>query len=305
MSAYTRAGRLAAALFVLSLAACGDDPSAPGAAPAPRPALLAYSHKAHDSVARIAVMNPDGTGFRIVTTGGTSSWAPSWTRDGEGLVFMSMRQERARLHSVPLAGGEGTLIPTGELHAYQGEWSPDGSTLAVATAGGILLVTDGIARELDTPELPGDPRWSPDGTRLAFTELAPVEGQPGLMRRALFVARPDGTDIRQVATNVPSAIHDPAWSPDGTRLVFEASGVGGAGDLYVVTLATGAVAPLTQTPEGERTPDWSPDGARIAFTRALYPGDRHVWTMKADGSDARQLTTVAGEHTAPRWRPAR
>ncbi len=75
--------------------------------------------------------------------------------------------------------------------------------------------------------------------------------------------------------------HD--WSPDGTRIVYEADG-----DLFVVaTEAGGAPNPLTQGPEDDGYPTWSQDGTRIAFIRRdLGTGAIGLWIMDADGTDA-------------------
>jgi TolB protein len=300
-----RALRAPAFLLLFALGACGDG----GTAPQPRPELeplIAFSHDATGGDAQVAVMKPDGSSLRSVTPGAHGDFAPSWHPSGRSLVFTSWRDELSRLYTVNVdTGGAGRLFPTGTLHAWSGAWSPDGEVVAVSTTGGIRLFDLGAGpRDLVASQDASDPAWSPSGLWVAYTALGESE-EPGLRRRALFIVRRDGTGTQRLAASVHAPIHDPAWSPDGARIVFEATGLEGRGDLWVVTLATGLVTRLTETPADERHPDWSPDGSRIAFSSAAAAGaDRHIFTMGASGDDRIQLTTIPGNHTSPRWRPA-
>jgi hypothetical protein len=89
--------------------------------------------------------------------------------------------------------------------------------------------------------------------------------------------------------------HD--WSPDGTRIAYEANG-----DLFVVASEPGGVpTPLTQGPEDDGYPTWSQDGTRIAFIRRdLGTGAIGLWIMDADGTDA--ALVLAGVVVAA-WSP--
>ena len=75
---------------------------------------------------------------------------------------------------------------------------------------------------------------------------------------------------------------DPAWSPDGRRLLFNC-------DAICLTTARGPSRRLP-LPSGSRDPAWSPDGERLAFTR-IDPGSGspYVYTAALDGSDVRRL----------------
>jgi hypothetical protein len=71
-------------------------------------------------------------------------------------------------------------------------------------------------------------------------------------------------------THDPSEDRDPAWSPDGKRIVF-ASDRTGDFDLYVLDIETGDAQNITQDMESDDLePAWSPDGTRIAF-RCVAP----------------------------------
>ena len=73
-------------------------------------------------------------------------------------------------------------------------------------------------------------------------------------------------------------------SPDGQRLVFDL-----LGDLYTLPIAGGEATPLTHSIAWEMQARWSPDGKRIAYISDAGGGD-NVWTMNADGTDAKAVT---------------
>ena len=89
------------------------------------------------------------------------------------------------------------------------------------------------------------------------------------------------------------------WSPDGTQLVYEAPGVGGVGDLFVIGPDGSDPHPLLSTPELEQPGGWSPDGARILFTRYDSANRPSVLVMNADGTNVRRL----GPGIAAAWSP--
>lgn len=73
-------------------------------------------------------------------------------------------------------------------------------------------------------------------------------------------------------------------SPDGKTIVFDL-----LGDIYVVPASGGEAKAINSGFAWSMQPRFSPDGSEIAFTSDAGGGD-NIWIMKADGSDARQLT---------------
>lgn len=93
-----------------------------------------------------------------------------------------------------------------------------------------------------------------------------------------------------VARTLPLDVRSGSWmgvdvSPDGKSLVFDL-----LGDLYLLPLTGGDAKPLTTSIAWEMQPRWSPDGRHIAFVSDAGGGE-NVWTMKADGSEAKALTS--------------
>jgi len=86
----------------------------------------------------------------------------------------------------------------------------------------------------------------------------------------VYIADGDGSNPLAI-TNMPDGACQPAWSPDGMRLVFTSPcrGLGESfenSSLYVISVDGTGMAPLLSDPGGDYDPAWSPDGTRIAFT---------------------------------------
>ncbi|HXV77763.1 MAG TPA: amidohydrolase family protein [Candidatus Polarisedimenticolaceae bacterium] len=87
-------------------------------------------------------------------------------------------------------------------------------------------------------------------------------------------------------------------SPDGRSIVFDM-----LGDIYRVPIDGGAAAALTDGIEWNYQPRFSPDGSRLVFVSDRDGAD-NLWVMRADGSDARPITSEK-EHLVhnPSWSP--
>jgi len=132
------------------------------------------------------------------------------------------------------------------------------------------------------------PSLAPDGRQVAYHRV--VDGQ-----RDIWIAPiPPGPPLQ--VTSDPAIDMHPDWSPDGTQVVFVSERSGNQ-DLWVAPVADGRPAGparrLTTGTQDDQAPAWSPDGSRIAFVVGNeFPGSE-VWTVNAQGGEARPLTTGA------------
>src|SRR5215213_2915255 len=124
----------------------------------------------------------------------------------------------------------------------------------------------------------------------------------------IFVMEPDGSGVRKLATK-PVQDNFPDWSPNGKRLAFEASeGLDDFNiDLYIMNADGSGVKRITKEPTLDRMPSFSPDGMRIAFLRGRWKpfaeeNTGGIYTIRADGTDLRQLTDNARDEY-PAWSP--
>jgi Tol biopolymer transport system component len=95
----------------------------------------------------------------------------------------------------------------------------------------------------------------------------------------------------------------PAWSPDGTRIVFASTRTGDP-EIYLRTIGQPDVARLTSVPGRDAHPSFSPDGRTIVFQSPREPaGHTNLYAMNVDGTNVRRLTTHTGFAGMPVWSP--
>jgi Tol biopolymer transport system component len=180
-------------------------------------------------------------------------------------------------------------------------WSPDGTKIAYeAPAQGrfhvFVMNSDGSDQTLVSPDVDSsfedqDPAWSPDGTQIVFDST-----RGGTW--SVWVMNADGSGLHRLNGNFGT---EPVWSPDGAHIVYLANGVihetnaDGSGDHVLSTPLAGWY---------DETPDWSPDGSRLAFAQRNFDGSASaLYSIAADGSDQRQLTSGADRDYRPAWSP--
>jgi Tol biopolymer transport system component len=185
--------------------------------------------------------------------------------------------------------------------------SPDAKTIvfgACTCASGLAVVnTDGtgFSEIPGTSDVDTQPRWSPQGTKLAF-----IVYDPSTSRDDVATMNPDGSDVVNLTADYliggqPVVAEDPEWSPDGSRIVFW-GGYNGY-HLYSVNADGTGFKQLTSGNFQDTAPRWSPNGKLIAFSRWDYDpnGTAHgVYVMRPNGTHLRQITTATQQ---PSWSP--
>jgi Tol biopolymer transport system component len=190
----------------------------------------------------------------------------SITRDATTLVY-SRAPGNIHIWAIELEGRRGAFRPRPRQLTSGTRWhgSPDitadGKNVAFVSEGGLFVMPfagDSAPRWVATPSDGAiEPRWSPDGSRIAFA----VEDSSG---SALYLADQATGRVAKVRTRGPNIMPELSWSPDGKRLVFARAG---RRQLFFVDLDTGRDTNL-QWDSHYRvyTPRWSPDGREIVAT---------------------------------------
>lgn len=251
----------------------------------------------------IWVMDYDGANQQQLTHLGSIALSPRASPDGSRVAFSAISHgnwnilmhsnDLNRLVSFPGLGGM-NLSPA---------WSGDGTKLALsssrtgdpeiytcdANGGNLKRLT-----EVKGPDV--SPVWNPKtGAQIAF-----VSGRTGLPQ--IYVMDSDGSNVQRV-TNTGYAV-SPSWSPNGQFLLFSwirryGPGAPGGDDIYIMDVASHQWVQLTHDGGHNDFPSWAPDGRHIVF-QSNRSGSEQIWTMLADGSQQRQLTT-SGRNSQPNW----
>lgn len=117
----------------------------------------------------------------------------------------------------------------------------------------------------------------------------------------IYSMAPDGTNTKNLTNNAADDV-EPAWSPDGTKIVFVSNRPQeqqeGGNYLYVMDADGSNVHQLTFEKESKQ-PDWSHDGIQITYSNK---GD--IYIIKADGSSQSvNLTNSPEKDEKPTWSP--
>ena len=216
----------------------------------------------------IYTMKSDGTDLIRVTDNFVSESEPTWSSDGSRIAF----QRDRNIYTIKPDGSDLKQVTTDG--GFDPTWSPDGSRIAFTVAGDQLrtIKTDGTDRKTlidhsgsDPPIRIGSPDWSPDGSRIVFSsERDDEDGE-------IYTVKPDGSDRTQITDFNPdlygqssyySPDRAPAWSPDGSKIVFETSrGLFSPtqADIYTLTPGGSTVNRVTCTTDmNEVAPSWGP-----------------------------------------------
>jgi hypothetical protein len=269
--------------------------------PAP-PAIVGNGLIAYDAGGDIWVANPDGTEPRSLTSGAAVEHGATWSRDGskiaywvtEGptsqdtLVIADADGSHPRTIATHEPGSAADLVGERDLH-----WSPDGQhvayslcTVADETCDERVFVaaTDGSGTSQvgDQGLTAWGPRWSPDGSLLAFA--ANRDG----VEQGVYLMAPDGTDVRRISAVVDDAQYgffSVSWSPDGTSIATRAQG-----SIWLVPASAHGPADEVALVQADAVvPTWSPDGSQVAY---IDLGASLLRVVPAAGGDLADLGSL-------------
>jgi TolB protein len=275
------------------------------------PASIVF-YSARTGSNRIYLMNPDGSGQYVVSSGtGSHTW-PDISPNGRFIAYTSNASGNNEITVLDVQRGTTQNVTNNSADDNWPRWSPSGQQLAFHSNRdgnyNIYVVNaDGSGlRQITTSTLLDQwPDWSPDGKQLAFRR-----GQN------VFVADADGEEkeVRQLTFNTAPTINQMAvWSPNGKELAFMSTRAGYPSVWVMTAEGETAVSAVNLTPKNpadasalwlSRAPAWSRDGKQIYFMsfRPSTNGDVELFVMQRDGSNVERLTNSQGEDGGPQAR---
>jgi len=235
-----------------------------------------------DTGEHIATIRPDGSGQRQLTFGRGIQGDARYSHDGRSLAFDAS-----------------TLLPDDPGFSTD-IWvmGVDGSQPRQVTRGGFDV----------------EPVWSPDGQQIAFGRIvAPTSPTDFSQNEGVYVVRTDGSDLHEVVPPRPGLEH-PAWSPDGSRLVFnispEAQSAPGSGSVFAVS-PDGSGLHVVRAADDRWfffKPVWSPDGRKLLVGCHWVPtGTENLCVMDPDSGELHVLVAATRSQPVnfPAWGPRR
>ena len=250
-------------------------PSAPaGVAVLPQNGLIAVGSAGH-----LALVEPDGSGWRTLTDDGLYRFDPGWSPDGRKLAFREgicagdgRCPDKLQPYSVGVMDADGSnqvIVATGLEWPNGYEWTPDGrltidgGTIAVASVGTTAVVE----------HRPGI--WSDDARWFA-----------GNWEDGVHVQHADGSADALVATDGVAAPAAFLRDDSGIVIVLQSCCSPDHWGSFVVDLAGGNERPVPAVPSGAIFESWSPDRSLVAYDLRSGSGIHvtHAWTLaRVDG----------------------
>ena len=213
---------------------------------------------------RIYVMDADGSNIIQLTNRPiTGDVKPFWSPDGTKIAFTRASGSNDYALWVMNADGSNQINLTNHPSRdgiIGGCWSPDGGKIAFTTDrdGGdveiYVMDADGSNQInlTNRPGADGNPDWSPDGTKIVFSNA--LVDPP---YSDIYVMDANGANQIRLTHPSPNYDDEPAWSPDGTKIAFTHTLVGSNKEIYVMDANGSNQFNLTNNSAGvDMMPDW-------------------------------------------------
>lgn len=311
-----------------------------------------------NNTTNIWVMDADGsnpTPLTSLTVVGDNTEDPQWFPDGSRILYQSGRaldgsdaanaNNTANIWVMDADGSNATPLTSltaAGANSGQASWSPDGTKIAYSSSRALdgsdaanannsfniwVMNADGSSpTPLTTITANGAnsllPRWSPDGTQIAFTSNRALDGSDNVNTNGMpnvWVMGSDGSSATPLTslTAANSVTILPEWSPDGTQISYtsvraldgsDAANTNNTTNIWVMNSDGSSSTPLTTITAATANSAWQrwlPNGSSIVYLSgrafdgsdaANTNGTNNVWTMGVDGSNATPLTSLTANN---------
>lgn len=248
------------------------------------------------------MMDYDGSNQRQITHFNSLSIMPAVSPDSSKIAFTSY-----------VRGNPGIFIfsvdPVRQLPFYNQvaslnetpDFTPDGKHIVYSSSASgwaqiYIADLDGsnLRRISSSSAIEVEPKVNPKtGAEMVF-----VSGRSGPQQ--IYRMNMDGADVERLTPGEGEA-SNPSWNPDGQHIAFSWTQgfAAGAFNVFLMDVATREYNQLTHGEGRNENPSWAPDGRHLVFS-STRTGTYQIWTMLADGTQLKQLTTQ-GTNWTPVW----
>ena len=248
------------------------------------------------------MMDWDGSNQRQVTQFKSLSIMPAVSPDGSKIAFTSY-----------VRGNPGIFLfsvdPIRQLPFYNQvaslnetpDFTPDGKQIVYSSSASgwaqiYIANLDGsnLRRISSSRAIEVEPKVNPKtGAEMVF-----VSGRSGPQQ--IYRMNMDGADVERLSTGEGEA-SNPSWNPDGQHIAFSWTQGYASGNfnIFIMDVATRSYTQLTHSEGRNENPSWAPDGRHLVFM-SNRTGSPQIWSMLADGTQVKQLTTQ-GSNWTPIW----
>lgn len=295
---------LALALVAVILAGCGEDEAVVNPPISARNGNLFFTQVRDGSIGTVESAAQDGGGRRTVipANGVVTSVSPlgrmlvltlDTTTDVRLMMVTDLNGAPLDTISVPDAVQIAALSPDAKKVCY-GYWdymnSPNQNfTLHLVNSDGTGDITVPVNAAWESVVA-----FSPDSRRLAF-----YSDEDSSLPNKLYIVNSDGTGLKMLndqAESLNDNLGGLCWSPGSDKVLYtQRKGTsGGEHDIWSIGVDGGGNTNLTYDIDDSWMPNVSPDGRTVVFSAPAIDGKSvDLWTMKADGSDKRNVTKTA------------
>lgn len=259
-----------------------------------------------DPLYKLAIADSDGHNEQVIYQSRQPVLSPSWSPDGEKLVFVSFARGRSEIYVQNIRTGENRRLASYSGLNSSPAWSPDGKYLAMTLSRDgnpeiyLLNIANGnLQRITRNYAIDTEAAWLPDGKGLVFT--SDRGGSPQIYRVSLNSAMQAAGNPERV-TFQGSYNARPSVSPDGRYLAMVHREEGNF-RIAVQDRETGLFQVVTESRLDE-SPSFAPNGSMIIYaTEQNYRGV--LAAVSVDGRAQQRLSLQQGNVREPSWSPLR
>ncbi|MEM7335212.1 MAG: LamG-like jellyroll fold domain-containing protein [Chloroflexota bacterium] len=268
--------------------------------------LIVFTSERAGSESIYTMLANNGASQQQITTGNVIDTHPSWSPDGQWIVFSSNRSGQFEIYKMRWDGTDIVQLTFNNLETKEPSWTPNGQEIIYAIKLSnnqwklYIMSEDGsnqreIVNDTGFSELDGS--LSVNDRTIVYQYCDPSQA----VSCEIYSMNKDGTN-RINLTNSASGRSDvsPAISPDGTQIAYTSSA--GNADIWIMDINGNNNRRLVCGADRDVHPEWSPDGTQIAFASNRGGNyDIYIIDLDAECDDVMQYTTSPANDFNPVW----